>query len=771
MSAAAVSAVPEERILGTFRRPSSMTEARLIACGAAVAALAIAMSATLPSGTVGLVVGSALLPLVALTVPRDSRIFVATLGGPVFAVIFSMVRFLPIAAAGALLAALVCSWIERRRGLRRAALAGAIRDFLWRSIGIVAAVLAAVDAGNRTERAVFEAAYNAPLEGLALSAGVLVFALGSVLLAAAVWSLPRIAAKRQNAGLALPADAADVLWLGVFLLAMAVAVDIRAVVARGIFSDALAHQIWHSLIATFAFAAARLGLSVSAGAEVQPLWILVAGGRTAPRSLFDHAAVLAARWSNGPVTVVAAPEAALRCGGAHLRLAQMLGDVEPLFPQKAIHLADWQDTLPPRDRWQALPIRELYVADDLLPAVFKSRLESNARIVVIGQKQPDARAVDRLRAFLPTNRTDFHLPFPEGSTMFERWPGVGIYPIVGQGVPTIELWIARNAIAPDRVAAPRWLLIAYPMRYGALGEQLAAALSGTRDRRGKEVVVEAALVVEPPLLWSRLRRSTHWRRVMKQSRDTNRNRWWALIEDVFARVVSRGPIDGTIFDLLVIEGDQAIVTQANLDDVVEERVAKLADRVIAVLPSHQPAPYLKIYTDVLRLPALDVTAPVPWIVQHYLAADFEPVVETAEPAFPSDPRLPRVCLSFPTEYEDIARQLEDRLPSLHETRFIPPGQLHPEELRPNDLVIAFLGQATLRSGTVINNLGVASLLSTAIVSVIVGDFDRRWFPRIQPMNIDFHGTILDLREGAKDLDRAFRVTVENVVEALGRPER
>ena len=46
-----------------------------------------------------------------------------------------------------------------------------------------------------------------------------------------------------------------------------------------------------------------------------------------------------------------------------MRLAQLRGEVEALFPQRPIHFADWMDTLPPQKRWQALPIRELYVDD------------------------------------------------------------------------------------------------------------------------------------------------------------------------------------------------------------------------------------------------------------------------------------------------------------------------------------------------------------------------------------------------------------------------
>lgn len=49
-----------------------------------------------------------------------------------------------------------------------------------------------------------------------------------------------------------------------------------------------------------------------------------------------------------------------------------------LFPQRPIHLADWLDTLPPRDRWETVPVRELYCDESLWSDLFETQLEATA---------------------------------------------------------------------------------------------------------------------------------------------------------------------------------------------------------------------------------------------------------------------------------------------------------------------------------------------------------------------------------------------------------
>lgn len=626
MSASSIELPAAADELRFFRRPVSALESRFAAIAAAVGTVALAgmvLGMWPYAPRLGFILLTAIMPFAALKFISKPSI---AQGVSVF-LFYVMVAALwdlgprLLLAGGALLVALLFTWMEQRRGLRRAALLGALRDLLWRSLGTIAAAIAALAAANRTERAVFEAAYNTPLEGLALWAGVFAGGALALVLVAAVWLLPRIAAKRMRSGLALPAASADALWLGVFLSGVAIALDVRDGVALGIFSDAFGRMAWLALAATFAFAAARLGLSATVTPDIQQLWIVIPGAQETPRLLRRHAAALAARWRNGPVTVVAAPETAIRLGGAHLRLAQLRGEVEMLFPRKAIHLADWNDTLPPPGRWKALPIRELYVDAALWPELFESRLQPNALIVVIAEKETGV--VDELRAILPTNRTDFHLP-PGAGVELERWPGAEVYPILGAGDASIDSWILRNGLARDRAAGPRAVLIGYAAQSRDLAEKLRAALAGAVDGGGRKVLAGTALVTPNRFTLSRLP-SNYWYTGLglKQIRDDSAGRWWGpLTQPLIDGIVGKAD-----FEFLVIEGAPDVVTVANVLKTVNLRLLRSLTRVIGVLPPDQTAPRLSMYNALLHRPAGNLDVQAADIARRYLALDFEPPME------------------------------------------------------------------------------------------------------------------------------------------------
>jgi hypothetical protein len=549
-----------------------------------------------------------------------------------------------VAGVLAIAAGLLLTWIEARRGLRRAAVVAALRDWLWRTAGTLAAAIAALGVANRFERAVFEETFATPLEGLSLPAAIFVGVLTFIALAGAVWALPRIAAKRMSDGVVLPSAPADALWIGALATVAALVFDVRAIPERGVFHTAAGTTTWIAFAAVLAFAAMRLGFRGAVSGEVQALWILLLGGQA---SLRGHAATLAARWRNGPVTLVAAPEAALSCGGTHLRLAQLRDHVEPLFPRRAVHFADWEETHPPRDRWQALPIRELYAPAALWPELFESRLEPDALVVVIHDREPEAETIADLRRVLPTNRTDFHLPVGQPAS-FERWPGVEVYPIVGRGESGVDRWIAGNAIATNRRLAPRIALIAHSDSDRKLAMKLRDVFIGKRDRIGRRVFADSTL-----LSWSffaRLRGSSLFGQTLTSKSRYGRGGWWG---DVMGRLVSFGLPADTEYDVLVIEGP---VEVAAIEKVLDRRSRTAASRIIAALPAGQQ-PVLNIYTHLIPIPATpDIGAQANEIAARYLALEFEAVPVAAS----SDGR-PRVFLSYDRDHWRAAIELEYRL--------------------------------------------------------------------------------------------------------------
>jgi hypothetical protein len=629
-----------------LRKPFSTGESRLIALEAAIGAALIAVNAQgmwdLPWRL--LLISLAVMcfaSIVQRTGPRSSVDL-----SIVFAVCLAIVALyldapVLLAAAALMALALILSWTEGQSALRRAALSSAIRDSLARAIGWIVVIVASLAAADRTERTVFEAALRTPLEGLALSAGILAGGVLLVILAASVWALPRIAASRLAAGKALPLAAGDALWFCALSGAAGIVIDVRAILSKGVFSEQVGRGCWLALTASFAFCAARLFFPAQHDAAVQPLWILYIGAPGSKRVFRSHAARLATRWPNGPVTMVAEPDAALRWGGAHLRSAMLRGQVDALFPQRAIEVADWLDTLPPRERWQSMPVRELYPRPSLWPELFETRLEPEAVIVVIADGEPDEKTVDRLRAMLPTARTSFHLPAGPREPAIARWPGVEADPIVGAPPAFMSYWVATNAKKEEKAGRLRFVLIEHDGSDREFAARLAETLQGKTDANGR--MIRAGRI---DLSRSPTRRSVQRSLLRVLSANV-----------LLARLLFRWIRYEELGDLLVLLMDRRGVHEVDLicvesaagtSSLFNARSAHFADRVMAILPAvGTPAWRLPIreYRDVIRRSDSDLQTQVDELAARYLALSVRPspAPKADDGAFRS--KLRRVALS------------------------------------------------------------------------------------------------------------------------------
>lgn len=739
-------AAGDSRFSGFWRRPATVTESRIFAIIAATLA-ALALARTLH---------------VARDQSQDSKIIVSTV---------------VVASVVSLTIALAMAAIEGRRGLRRAARLSAFRDSLWRLTGMIAAAIAALAAADGIEHAIFEAAFNRRLEGLALPAGILAGALLIITLAAAAWLLPAIAERRMSVGRTLPAAVADALWFATLVSAIGIGHDLRAAAASGAFSDTVGWGCWVALAAGFTFAAVRIGAPSAVDAEVQSLWILVLGDRTSSRSMQRHAALLAARWRNGPVTIVAAPDLAPVCAGPHLRLAQTQGRLGALFPQRAIQLADWLDTLPPRERWQALPVRELYVDSGLWPQVIEGQFDAVALAVVISEREPDAGAIDRLRTMLPTSRTDFHLAVRNSANLPVRWPGVEIYPIVGQGGEEINRWIAGNAKPREApTAGGRFVLIVHANADRDFASGLSSRLQGRTDDRNRIVRVETIA-----FSGGRFSAVWHWARIgywrqrvfARELRKAGGGRWYELLLALFVNILTLR-ISAEI-ELLLIESD--VFAIEDLERIIGRSLLRSPSRITAVVRADRlPLLFSPLsYVRVIVRPTADRDAQIAEIARRYLAFDFDSVVPATEPqAVPPEQtaRQLRLYLSYPKAYAAVAAELRSRLQrssdvatgqSSFETSTI-------EQLRTSvDVLVAVIGPETIRSNWALMELEKAAAAEKPILPVVIERAELPAFIVAVPSNMDTAGALLDLT--APDEEQrmdAFDRTVANIEKALER---
>lgn len=791
MTATPVSADAASSVRASFfRLPASVPESRLVAVmAAAVVAVIGSVGRDVWSHPWG--IATLLAPIVLYFAWRPKVGLALFLLGPLAGSLYLFDAAHLLVAAFPLAALELFTWMEGRRGLRLAARLQVLRDSLWLLIGLMMCALVAFAAADRVERIVFERAFRTPLEGLAMSAGILAGALLFLALAAVVWLLPSIAARRMSAGLSLPSAAADALWFGALLGALALAFDVRAIAGGSVFSGS-GQNCAMALAATFAYATVRLRLRFAAAPEVEPLWILFLGTGKPSRAARRHAAVLAARWANGPVTVVAPPEAALSWAGTHVRLTGLRGRVEAMFPQRPVHLADWSGTLPPREAWQTLPIRELYLDSALWPELFAG-LESSALVVAMDDSHPKEKVVKDLRALLPTGRTDFHVPDNVNPGVIDtHWPAVEVYPIVGGPDVHIDEWIERNAKQQESVPGPRLVVIEHTKRDSALANRLTVALRGEADARGRKVfpirVVDGGWGMR---LWNRTV-SNVWRLAVdgRRWRGVTRGHWYEWVGSALARLAAFG-IMGAEYDLLVID-DPARTTSPGTAVGLSRRAQSFADRQVAVLSPGSITlnePFGGVWTGVIYRSGEDLDVQVAHIVDRYLALDFDivPPAPLREPPVDSKSSAwrPRLYFSFSEDVQGIAELLGRNLLGTCDVYSrvagflgrMPRASLIPEPLPANvqqrieeaDAVIAIMGRKAADSVWVRSEIDLAASLQKPIIPVFIDPIDPQSDPTLASVLPATYKdvTALTLRTmNQREREAALRATAKDILRAV-----
>jgi len=287
------------------------------------------------------------------------------------------------------------------------------------------------------------------------------------------------------------------------------------------------------LPAAAAYAVARTRSARPLAAPGRPLWLVLPGQ---PREPVRQLAARAARaWKAGPVTLLALPAQRADCGGDHAHCAAAAGALETLSPTHPAQMADWLAARP--DPWTALPLRELYAPADLWPHILGERVERDALVLRLADRDAPplleaaldgplgqalqrfglAQGVQRAALTASAGRLWAAVPKPLSSALRRRqalaWPvarsaAPRIEPrsagadetLVASalteaiGGEALEGWLRAQqlAVAP---AAVRQVVITASAADAALAERIAARLDGRLDGRGQ--VVEAVVLVEP----------------------------------------------------------------------------------------------------------------------------------------------------------------------------------------------------------------------------------------------------------------------------------
>lgn len=649
-------------------RPANVTEARTVALLAAATAAVVAYlgSAILehPIAFGGLVLATGIAAYRRPIIPGGAMLLYATAAMLILGCDAQSLNI------GIVLLAVTnqLAFVERR-ALRFSAALQDARDSLWRLVGLLVTAILAIVTADRVEWLVVQRVYATPLEALAPGAGLLAGVLLLVILGAMVWSLPRMFSRRISAGLSVQPAASDTLWFGIAAGTLALALDVRALAAAGTFRMDAGRNSILATVAVLAYAIVRVRLPTVIEADLQPLWVLVLAGRIPARAVRHHAAALADRWTSGPVTIVAPPQAALSLGGVHSRLAAIQGQLEGLFPQRPIHFADWLATLPPPDRWQSLPVRELYVDRALWPDLIAAQVDANALVVALDEAEPNGKAVDLLRTLLPTATTSFHLPASVGeSAITSRWPAVEVHGIVGAPDARIAAWIEANGKTRATAPGGRIVIIEYLGPDADFARTIAKALRGKKDINGRRIAALRRRADAGGVARFLLQTMTNnWIHGLEARQvRANSQRWWKEPLPFLFAAVMIPEVRNAEYDLLVI--DHPRMPTPGRAEGAPYTLLQYADRIVAI-PSRERgklsmevAPFC---TAVLPRPEHD--GDVAELVRRFLALEFDPAKTGSDtvaemPEIPLSQRSrPRVYIIYSSKDSAIADQLKYRL--------------------------------------------------------------------------------------------------------------
>ncbi len=423
------------------------------------------------------------------------------------------------AAPGWLVARLVA-----QHPLRLARRLMVLRTLLWR-VGLGSALWALVAsqvdpaarlawrllAGSRTE------AWAGPLAwagtGLLALAGLLV-----------VWRVPVWLARAQLRGRIAARAATDACVIGGLGGAMLALLWVAITWLDAPLGASRLGQMWDAPLASsqglHLFAAALLALAVHVGLRLalgaplqgmgRRLWIcLPPDGSDEHASLPDEtlhrAAVLAAGWQLGPVTLIAPRHAAAAFSGAHGVLAQEAGVADGLFtpPQAG---DSWQREGPTGSHWTALPVREHHLA--ARPAAAWAEVagwvpaDADVCVITAAASSTAGQAVHQLCAALPPARSEVwqSSPPPAATPPMGQTPPRRMLPFAGlrcshvaarQRV-AVRLWVASRVVLGRGAARERRrFLLLHADQDAAFAALLMQALLGRRDHRGLRVQAAA----------------------------------------------------------------------------------------------------------------------------------------------------------------------------------------------------------------------------------------------------------------------------------------
>ncbi|MBL8399380.1 MAG: hypothetical protein JNL84_14765 [Candidatus Accumulibacter sp.] len=404
-----------------------------------------------------------------------------------------------LAATAVWLAALALAAMETRLPPRWSA-----RLLLWRSVLLyLGGVLAGVGVALQLYPPLFVGAWRllfaTPFEGLAVAASALLSTLAGLMTAAFFLLLPRVLARRQLAGRLTATAAGEAGWFAALALAASSAL-LAALLGmesgRVDYADLELAPVSALAVVGVLTAVAHTTLRLLLGwpaKQRQPEATMTRGNpllvflpERTPTAASQALAIRAIRaWidaTGGPVTRVAPAAAALRIGGAHLRLAQQAGLLPALFVDRHWQAANWQRLRPANEvAASVLPLAELYGG----AAAWRTALAEapdDARVLVIVGDSPlawDTAFFDALpkrgeivcdAAAMPPTRVDRQtLAFVDAARR-DDW---------------LSAFLQRQRPA---VGATRRLLLLYAPPDVAMAQALAAALDGLSDPQGQRIV-------------------------------------------------------------------------------------------------------------------------------------------------------------------------------------------------------------------------------------------------------------------------------------------
>jgi tetratricopeptide (TPR) repeat protein len=282
-------------------------------------------------------------------------------------------------AVAAPLAAWFASSAGRSMTLSVGSVFAGLRDAVFRILICLASVAAAFWAGTALEAAMVAVTVGTPYESVAPTFGwLLITATLGVGTSIALW-LPRWLAGAQLRGRVEPTAVGESL---VFLtLASAAAVAIPRM-EPGV---AIGRASCVALAAGLAYTYCRVRYSAPSDRPNNSLWVVLRGEHleAADRVACD----VAGAWQAGQVTVLGVPDVAKQVGGEHLLAAARFRQGSALFPQRLVHLQDWDEAQP--RMWKALPVRELYAPEDLWAKILVERLDKSAQVLFLLDQSPE----------------------------------------------------------------------------------------------------------------------------------------------------------------------------------------------------------------------------------------------------------------------------------------------------------------------------------------------------------------------------------------------